>query len=244
LAYYRFGLTASEYRSDGLIETMFHILGPKVYEIDQDDPRLSTMTPRVEFVETDFTYGQGIDEDGEKEMLSCAQMYKAMREDWPRNVILCRALTVRMVEGDYCLVLGDSLEHLENLMGYVKDASRPAAFICGETPKKEREKVMADMRAGRINFLFATYALAKLGLDIPRLNKLVLATPHRDKTSIQQAVGRIMRPFEGKQQPVVYDLYDSRMPTLVRWARERVRVYQGLGCAVEGGPRVRYAKNV
>ena len=35
-AYYRFGLTASEHRSDGLINTMFQIIGPKVYESLKD----------------------------------------------------------------------------------------------------------------------------------------------------------------------------------------------------------------
>jgi hypothetical protein len=48
-----------------------------------------------------------------------------------------------------------------------------------------------------------------------------------------------MRPFEGKVQPIVYDIYDSRVPTLVNWARERVRVYKRLGCRVDGGPVVR-----
>jgi len=95
------------------------------------------------------------------------------------------------------------------------------------------------MRAGKYQYLFATYQLAKLGLDIPRLNKLVLITPHRGKTTIQQAVGRIMRPFEGKPQPVVYDIYDSRVKHLVYWARERVRVYKRLGCEINGGPVVR-----
>ena len=241
-AYYRFGLTASEHRSDGLIETMFHIIGPKFYEVPQDDPRLSVMTPRVEFIETDFYYEQGgeLDEvDCERPMLSVQQMYKAMREDGRRNSIVGLALNRKILSNDYCLVLGNSLEHLGMLFFVMREAGKTAEFISGTTPKKVREKIMADMRAGKYQYLFATYQLAKLGLDIPRLNKLVLITPHRGKTTIQQAVGRIMRPFEGKSQPVVYDIYDSRVPQLVHWARERVRVYKRLGCRVSGGPVVR-----
>lgn len=238
-AYYRFGMTASEHRADGLIETMFHVIGPKFYEVAQDDPRLSVMTPRVEFIETDFYYEQGIDEDGDKEMLSVQQMYKAMREDERRNGLIGKILRGNIVDGDCCLALGDSLEHLQQLCGYVRGLGRNAAYVCGETPKKERESIMAAMRAGKYQYLFATYALAKLGLDIPRLNRLVLITPHRDKTTIQQATGRIMRPFEGKSQPVVYDIYDSRVPQLVHWARERKRQYLRLKCQVDGGPVVR-----
>jgi superfamily II DNA or RNA helicase len=238
-AFYRFGLTASEYRSDGLITTMFHVIGPKFYEVAQDDPRLSVMKPRVEFIETDFIYDQGVDENGEKEMLSVQQMYQAMREDGQRNSIVGLVLNRKILSSDYCLVLGDSLEHLGRMFFVMREAGKSAEFISGTTPKKVREQIMADMRAGKYQYLFATYQLAKLGLDIPRLNKLVLATPHRDRTSVQQAVGRIMRPFEGKSKPVVYDIWDSKVPHCRKWGRERVKVYRTLGCEVEGGPRVR-----
>jgi superfamily II DNA or RNA helicase len=192
------------------------------------------MTPKVEFIETDFYY-----EPPEDEMLNVQQMYQAMREDEARNFLVGQVLTRKILPDDCCLVLGDSLEQLEQFKEYLVDCGREAAFICGTTPKREREKIMADMRAGKYQYLFATYALAKLGLDIPRLNKLVLITPHKDKTTIQQAVGRIMRPFEGKTQPVVYDIYDSKVKQLVYWARERKRQYLRLKCQVDGGPVVR-----
>jgi superfamily II DNA or RNA helicase len=234
-AYYRFGMTASEYRSDGLISTMFHVIGPKIYEIEQDDPRLPTVRPKVEFIETYFSYY--VPED---EMLNVQQMVRDMRLDTCRNDIIKSLLNDIAAAGDYCLVLGDSLAHLQELKEHVRDfCGVHAAFVCGETPKKERDKIMSGMRAGKYQFLFATYQLAKLGLDIPRLNKLVLSTPKRDKTSIQQAVGRIMRPFEGKGQPVVYDIWDSCIPQLRHWARDRVAVYKNLGCEVIGGPKVR-----
>ena len=239
-AYYRFGMTASEFRSDGLINTMFHVIGPKIYEVTQEDLNQAgnVVVPRVEFVETGFEYTPP-----EDEMLNVQKMVAEMKYDTERNSKIHDVLDT--VDGtadanDCCIVLGDSLEHLRDLMGYVEyHTPWKAAFVCGTTPKKEREKIMADMRAGKYVFLFATYQLAKLGLDIPRLNKLVLATPKRDKTSIQQAVGRIMRPCEGKGQPIVYDIYDSKVPQLKYWARDRVRVYKTLGCEIIGGPKVR-----
>jgi superfamily II DNA or RNA helicase len=246
---------------------MYAVIGPKFYEVAQDDSRLSVMVPRVEFVETGFEYDldeqrklriermikkyekekaaggnpryPNIPSDDEPENLNTSMLYEAMREDFNRQLTIQRVLDNLIDEGDCCLVLGDSLEHLEYMFKYIKCRGRWGAFVNGETPKKIRDKIMADMRGGKYQYLFATYALAKLGLDIPRLNRLVLVTPHRDKTSIQQAVGRIMRPFEGKVQPIVYDIYDSRVPTLVHWARERKKVYKRLGCRVDGGPVVR-----
>ena len=241
-AFYRFGLTASKHRSDGLIDTMFYIIGHKIYEVFQENLNSAgnVMVPKVEFIETCFKYEPPEDEDGEKEMLNVQQMIKAMREDSVRDSVILNIFCHRIQPEDCCLVLGDSLEHLEYLCGFVsKQLNATAAFVCGTTPKRERERIMRDMRDGEYQYLFATYQLAKLGLDIPRLNRLILATPKRDKTSIQQAVGRIMRPFEGKGTPVVYDVYDKGINQLRYWARDRVRVYKSLGCEVIGGPKIR-----
>lgn len=250
-AYYRFGLTASEHRSDGLINTMFQIIGPKVYEVDQDDPRLKTVKPRVQFIETgfdfhmetEFKYNETTGQMEEKEeMLNVQQLYQAMRENALRNEIILDILSAHK-PGDSTLILGHSLEHLDNLMLETLRRNHGKGhayrFVNGNTKKKEREAAIEDVREGRAQFLFATYQLAKLGLDIPRLNRLVFATPVKDKTSVQQAVGRIMRQFDGKGVPVVYDLWDKNVKQMTFWARERVRMYRNLGCSIEGGPKVR-----
>lgn len=51
--------------------------------------------------------------------------------------------------------------------------------------------------------------LAKEGLDIPRLDRLILASPHRDKATIIQSVGRIERTFDKKKKAIVFDLVDN-----------------------------------
>lgn len=234
-ARYRFGMTASEYRSDGLIETMFHVIGPKFYEVTQTQLNAAgkVMVPQVEFVETNFSYTPK-----EDKMMNVAKMISAMKDDSHRNNILKMQLH-NVAPKEYCLVLGDSLDHLEMLYNYILSEGKAAAFVHGNTPKKQRVKIMAAMGIGKYQYLFATYQLAKLGLDIPRLDKLLLATPKKDKTTIQQAVGRIMRLFEGKGTPIVYDIWDKNIPQLAKWARERIKVYKALGATIVGGPKVR-----
>ena len=90
---------------------------------------------------------------------------------------------------------------LQKELGYGK-------VIDGKTKKEERESSIQEIREGKEKVLFATYGLAKEGLDIPRLDRLVLASPHRDKATIIQAVGRIERKFENKVEPICYDLVD------------------------------------
>ena len=46
--------------------------------------------------------------------------------------------------------------------------------------KALREQAIEEMQQGRKRYLFATYSLAKEGLDIPRLDRLYLTTPQKD----------------------------------------------------------------
>lgn len=236
-ARYRIGLTASEHRSDGLIETMFLTIAPKVYEVTQETMRANgnVITPEIRFITTPFEYVSDSD------ILNFAQLLKEMAEDDARNEIILNCLRHHQ-KGDHSLVLGDSLEHLEMLKDRTVQlqAGYRVEFIYGGTPKRQREKILQDMRNGKVDYLFATYALAKEGLDIPCLNRLYLLTPKRDKVVIQQSVGRIMRPAPGKEKAIVYDFYDINIRTCVQQARARIKdVYTHLGCSIVGGPTVR-----
>jgi superfamily II DNA or RNA helicase len=237
-ARYRIGLTASEYRSDGLISTMFTTIGPKIFEVTQEDLIKSgnVITPTVEFVNTSLTYEKEEDED----MMRFSRLLKEAAHDEERNGIILEKL-YEATSNDYCLVLGDSLEHLSLLNESLKrNSSLNTAFINGSTEKKKRQSILEDMKKAKINVLFATYQLAKEGLDIPILNKLYLVTPKRDRVVIQQSVGRIMRICEGKSEARVYDFYDYLIPTCINQAKARVKdVYKVLGCPMIGGPTSR-----
>lgn len=98
--------------------------------------------------------------------------------------------------------------------------------------KAEREQAIEDMRCGKKRYLFASYRLAKEGLDIPRLDRLYLTTPQKDFAVIVQSVGRIARTFEGKANPLCYDYVDD-IDYLVNAYKQRCRHYRKSGCEVE-----------
>jgi superfamily II DNA or RNA helicase len=113
------------------------------------------------------------------------------------------------------------------------DMRRQAVMISGKmTTKKgkaEREKAIEDMRTGNKKYLFATYSLAKEGLDIPCLERLYMATPQKDYAVITQSIGRIARAFEDKQDPICYDFVDD-IGYLVKSYKKRCTTYRKNKC--------------
>jgi superfamily II DNA or RNA helicase len=77
--------------------------------------------------------------------------------------------------------------------------------------------------AAKAQVIFATSQYASEGLDIPALDTLVLASPMSD---VEQAVGRIQRPFDGKKDPIVVDVRDDSIPMFEAQARKRDRFYE------------------
>jgi superfamily II DNA or RNA helicase len=108
-----------------------------------------------------------------------------------------------------------------------------AVMISGKmTSKKgklEREQAIEDMRQGKKKYLFATFSLAKEGLDVPRLERLFLTTPQKDYAVITQSIGRIARTFDGKADPVCYDFVDD-IGYLVKSYKKRCTTYKKNNC--------------
>lgn len=100
----------------------------------------------------------------------------------------------------------------------------------------EREQALEDMRSGKKKYLFATYSLAKEGLDVPRLERLYLTTPQKDYAVVTQSIGRIARTFDGKSDPIAYDFVDD-IAYLVKSYKKRCTTYRKNGCyfVKEGG---------
>ena len=138
----------------------------------------------------------------------------------------------------YNLILSDRLDQLHYLYDQLPPTlQEQSAVIDGKmTSKKakaEREQAIEDMRSGKKHFLFASYKLAKEGLDIPRLDRLHLATPQKDYAIIVQSVGRVARTFKGKEQPICFD-YVDKFKMAENMYKTRCRHYRKCGCNVKG----------
>ena len=209
-ARHKFGLSATVHRADGMIEATFALLGNVVYTVPDEAVADKVMQVGIKPIGTGvkLTY-ECLNTDG---TLNYTKMINYLCERSTRNVLIKDSIVNESDKS--CLVLSDRLEHLETLMSLLPSHLRDkAVMISGKmTSKKgkaEREQALEDMRTGEKKYLFATYSLAKEGLDIPCLERLFMATPQKDYAVITQSIGRIARTFEGKADPIAYDFVDN-----------------------------------
>lgn len=231
-ARHKYGLSATVHRADGMIAATYALLGEVVYQVPEEAVAEKIMKVNVKPIECrevgicrDF-----LDTDG---TIIYARLINYLTEDFERNGHILGEIINN--EGHSCLILSDRLAHLEYLMNHLpRDMRAAAVMVDGKmTTKKgkaQREQAIEDMRQGRKKYLFATYALAKEGLDIPCLDRLFLTTPQKDYAVITQSIGRIARTFEGKEDPIVYDFVDTGVKYLIKSYKKRCTTYRKAGC--------------
>lgn len=71
------------------------------------------------------------------------------------------------------------------------------AYVSGETPKEERDRIISDFKAGKIHCL-ANVGVLQVGFDMPSLDTVLLARPTRSLAMYYQMVGRAIRPCPDK----------------------------------------------
>ena len=232
-ARHKYGLSATVHRADGLIKATYAMLGEVVWTVPDEAVKSRVMTVDV------VPRGTGVNlhpcflnSDG---TVNYAKMISYLTENEDRNQMILDDLKEN--RDHYNLILSDRVDHLRYLYSQLPPVLKAqAAVIDGKMTSKaqkaERAQAIEDMRTGDKRYLFATYSLAKEGLDIPRLDRLYLTTPQKDYAVIVQSVGRVARVFAGKQQPVAYDYVDS-IRTLLKSYKKRCTHYRKCGCDIK-----------
>lgn len=229
-ARHKIGLSATVHRADGMIGATYALLGHIVYTVPEEAVGDKIMKVGIRPIGTGVEIDRKcLNTDG---TLNYTKLISYLCED-PHRLQLISSWIVSESEHS-CLVLSDRLEHLEQLVNSLPRPMRDKAVMVsgkmtGKSGKVQREKAIEDMRTGTKKYLFATYSLAKEGLDIPRLERLFLTTPQKDYAVVTQSIGRIARTFEGKADPIAYDFVDN-IAYLVKSYKKRCATYRKNGC--------------
>lgn len=203
---HKIGLTATLHRSDSLESTTTAYLGDVAHVIDKKSVSDKIISPKITRVNTGITMSICcLDTDG---TINNNKLLKYLSENNVRNKTILNYLLLNKNSSN--LILSNRIDMLNNIYELLPEELKPKAVVfSSKLGKKVRNTAIEGMKDGSLNFMFATYGLAKEGLDIPRLDRLYLISSSKDKAVVQQSAGRVMRSFPGKNTPVIYDFVDN-----------------------------------
>jgi len=97
------------------------------------------------------------------------------------------------------ITIAKKLSELLNENGIKSD------WVSSKTSLEERMVKIENLKSGKLEVLVST-SLADEGLDIPQLSLVVLLSQGKSRIKIIQRIGRVMRPYSGKQRGYVLDI--------------------------------------
>lgn len=229
-ATYTVGLSATPERADGLTKVLHWHLGDILAQIvRKGDRNVLIKTLKYEsnnelYCEKKRWFKGNIKPDAIKMVSNLCKIPE-------RNTLLINSIYYLMQQYERkILILSDRIEHLNTLKNGLdkmikKDISDnkidedeyKTAYYIGKMKQYELED------ASEADVIFASYAMAAEGLDIDKLNTLVLATP---KKNVIQSIGRILRkPIkEGMINPLIVDVFDE-FSIFKNWSLVRQNYY-------------------
>lgn len=219
---YRLALTATPERADGLTPILLGHMGPVRAEVSRAAliEANAIIIPEVRRIATGWA---------PKDDADYTEMVTASTESAKRNGLIVALASAAVAEGRTVLVQTERVEHVEQLGRMLQAVGVGSAAVHGRLPAKVRAALLEAVGNGLTPVLIATQ-LADEGLDLPRLDTLILGVPQRNAARLEQRVGRIARPAPGKLGAVVYDLCDGGKAERL-WYQRR-KVYRAMACPV------------
>ncbi len=199
-AAYRYGLTATPERSDGLTPLLQAVIGPTRAVVPPEALEGAGVRVRASLL---WRRGVEVDVPADKWTL----LLSKLGDDTGRAAILADITEDLLRDGHTVLVLVPRVSAISLLGEELSLRGINALGISGKTKKADRPRILEAVRSGGVKVLVAVN-VADEGLDLPELSALVLAAPSRSPAKAEQRVGRILRPCAGKPDPVLVDVVD------------------------------------
>ena len=118
----------------------------------------------------------------------------------------------RIKEGGNTLVLVDRIEtgkmlqiELSNVFSLLSDKPE-VVFVSGSTKAKDRKDEYDEVATATNKIIVATYGVAAVGINIPRIFNLVLVEPGKSFVRVIQSIGRGIRKAEDKDHVEIWDI--------------------------------------
>lgn len=212
---YKLGLSATLTRSDKMTRCVYSILGNKLHTITEQEVGnkiIKAKHIKVELFE-DYPIESYCKPDG---MIDFGRLITVLSEDEKRNGEICSQVMNYFKMGKQQLILCSRLNQIDYLKKLLSQYGLKVNAITGKMSQKNRDYT-GDV-------IIATFALAKEGLDIPKLDVVHFAVPQKDRAIVKQSAGRVERNYPGKPQPLIIDYVDMPIDYCVRAYNIRKRI--------------------
>jgi superfamily II DNA or RNA helicase len=217
------GLTATAYRRDGLGHAIFASIGPKIHQIDKKmlNNIGAVLVPDVFKIYSSFEY-MFLDD--------YSTMIKTLTKDEARNHLICNKIAQDLKKHNQAiLIVSDRKKHCETLQKTLLQLyGINGLILIGGKNKKEREKIVSQIRSSQYKILFSTISLIGEGFDLDKLSCIFLTTPIKFTGRLIQVIGRVLRPNKKdvNKIPRVYDVRDNNVRLLEYSGYNRDRLYK------------------
>ena len=212
---YKFGLSATTTRTDGLHKSMFALIGNVEYSIQSTQIGEKIIKALYQSIENNKKYPmyEYSNTDGTIDYTSLINMLSSDRH---RNELITNKVIEMHKEGRKQLILCPRVAQAELIHKSLKLDNVVSLLMTGK--KKVSYEVMKQY-----DTIVATEQLAKEGLDYQELDCLHITSPMKNETTIKQSIGRVERNVIGKKQPIVFDYVDKNISYCVKASKIKRR---------------------
>ena len=132
----------------------------------------------------------------------------AARVEWMANTIATISATGNTLVLVGRIPTGKLLQqNISRILG--READNIVPFISGAVKTSKRKEEYDEIKISNDNVIVATYGVAAVGINIPRIFNLVLVEAGKSFTRVIQSIGRGIRKAEDKDHVEIYDLTAS-----------------------------------
>lgn len=199
----RWGLTGTIPKEDYAQQSIFCMLGPVVGQLSA-----SELQEAGHLAQCHVNIVQLIDHAEYKDYQSELKYLVTNKE---RLAYIARLID-KIKEGGNTLILVDRVEtgkllqiELSTLWSLLKDKP-DAVFVSGATKASERKEHYDEVAEATGKIIIATYGVAAVGINIPRIFNLILIEPGKSFVRVIQSIGRGIRKAEDKDFVQIWDI--------------------------------------
>ncbi len=199
----RWGLTGTIPKAKYEAQSLFVSLGPVIGKLSakelQDKGVLAQCHVNIVQLKDDVEFSNYQSElkyltEDNKRLDSIANLVKNISESGNTLILVDR------------IGAGKELQkRLSDIFSSTKDAP-DVAFVSGEMKLTERKEEYDEVKTASNKIIIATYGVAAVGINIPRIFNLVLLEPGKSFVRVIQSIGRGIRKAEDKDFVQIWDI--------------------------------------